>query len=216
MISRPQGSLAVIHEDERLIAVSKPTGQLVIFGRGDLKETLKDQVALHTGGKVFVVHRLDRQASGLVLFAKDAVMHRSLCSQFESRQVHKIYLALVLGSVEGEGIVERPIRAFGSGRMGISDDGKPSLTRYRVRERFSGATLLEVEPVTGRRHQIRVHLYATGHPLVGDSLYGENKPVAGARRLMLHSLEISFKADKPLKLRAQPGDDFMEVLERFK
>lgn len=210
-----QRPLAVVHEDERLIAVSKPAGQIVIPGRGVQEEPLNAQAARHAGGRVYVVHRLDREASGLVVFAKDAGTHRELCAQFETRRVRKIYLALVLGEVGDAGKVERPIRAFGSGRMGVSEGGKPSLTLYRVREKLSGATLLEVEPETGRRHQIRVHLHSLGRPIVGDPLYGENRPVGGAPRLMLHAWELSFRLGRVLRLRAEPPDDFREVLDHW-
>ncbi len=165
---------------------------------------------------MYVVHRLDREASGLVLFAKDAQTHRFLCGEFEKRRVQKIYLALVLGRVEREGNVKAPLRAFGSGRMGVAKGGKPCLTRFRVRERFSGATLLEIEPMTGRRHQIRVHLYSLGHPVLGDPLYGSKRPVGGSPRLMLHALELRLAFPEPMSLRAEPGRDFLEVLEAWR
>lgn len=199
-----------------MVAVSKPVGQAVIPGRGIPEEPLSAQVSRHLGSKAFVVHRLDREASGLVLFAKDAETHRLLCGKFESREVHKTYLALVLGPIPEQGVIDQPIRAFGSGRMGIGPGGKASLTRYRVRERLKGAAWLEVEPVTGRRHQIRVHLYSAGHPIIGDPLYGAQRPVGGASRLMLHAYELSFSAGRDLELRAEPPEDFIEILSLFR
>lgn len=204
---------AVVYEDRRLIAVSKPAGQLVIPGRGPQDEPLNRALERLSAGKVFVVHRLDKEASGLVLFAKDADTHRSLCLQFEGREVHKTYLALVAGALESDGAVERPLKEFGSGRVAVAAAGKPSLTRYRVKKRLPDATLLEVEPVTGRRHQIRVHLFSLGHPILGDPLYGSARPVGGAPRLMLHALEAVFKHEgKLLRLRAEPPDDFIAAL----
>lgn len=204
--------LAVVYEDDALIAVSKPAGQIVIPGRGDLGEPLNVAAARHTGSKVFVVHRLDREASGLVLFAKDARTHQILCSLFEKRRVRKKYLALVEAQPPERGHVARPIREFGSGRMGIGEGGKPAFTRYKVRERLRGAALLEVDPVTGRRHQIRVHLYALGHPILGDPLYGAARPVGGAPRLMLHAWQLALKTDRELELRAELPEDFARFL----
>lgn len=167
------------------------------------------------GGKIFVVHRLDREASGLMIFAKDAASHRLLCGLFERREVHKRYAALVMGRLAEDGVVDRPLREFGSGRTSVDPQGKESLTRYKVVEPFKNATLLEVSPVTGRRHQIRAHLYAIGHPILGDTLYGKQRPVGGAPRLMLHALEASFEleAGKPLTLRVEPPDDFADALK---
>lgn len=206
--------MTIIYEDSRILAVFKPAGQLVIAGRGDLGEPLNRELERLRGAKVFVVHRLDKEASGLVLFAKDAACHRALCLQFEERKVRKIYLALVEGDVCADGMVDKPLREFGSGRMGVDAAGKPSLTRYRIKERLEGATLLEVEPVTGRRHQIRVHLWAIGHPILGDLVYGKNRPVGGAARLMLHALEAGFLdfESRPLRLCAPPLDDFSAVV----
>ena len=209
-------SLEIIHEDERLIAVSKPAGRLVIPGRGSCAgdPTLKAEVEGRTGAKVFVVHRLDREASGLVVFAKDAECHRRLCGQFARRQVHKLYLALAWGAVEQDGIVKAPIREYGSGRMGVHPQGKPARTIFRVLRRFASAALLEVEPLTGRRHQIRVHLYHIGHPILGDDRYGNDLPVGGYPRLMLHARRAVFMHPdgRKLVLETPPGADFDSVV----
>jgi RluA family pseudouridine synthase len=209
--------LRVLHEDENLLAVDKPSGQAVIPERADGRAlTLDRQAALHTGKKIYIVHRLDRETSGVVLFAKNAEIHRFLNIQFENRKVQKVYLALVQGSLNPEkGEIREPLRAFGSGRVAVDPRGKPSVTRYRVRERFSQSTLLEAEPLSGRRHQIRVHLYSLGHPVLGDARYGEKRPVGKYPRLMLHAWQISF-TDPRLGLRrfsAEPPDDFLKALE---
>ncbi|MBI4396046.1 MAG: RNA pseudouridine synthase [Elusimicrobia bacterium] len=209
--------LNVLYEDPRLIAVSKPAGQLTIPGRGpSLEEPLREQVSAHIGGKAFVVHRLDREASGLVLFAKDAETHRRVSQQFESRRVKKTYLALVLGPAgPAGGTIDSPLREFGSGRMGVDPRGKASLTRYRVLERLPKAALLEVMPVTGRRHQIRVHLYSIGHPILGDARYGNERPVGNAPRLMLHACRMALErgpADT-LTVTAPPTEDFVRILK---
>lgn len=211
-------SLRVVFEDERLLAADKPAGQPVIPARGTGPEPLVAAVSRRIGGKAFVVHRIDRETSGLVLFAKDAGAHRALSGLFEARTVEKTYLAAVLGAVAGEGSVEEPLRAFGSGRMGADPGGKPCRTDYRVRERLKGATLLEVSPRTGRRHQIRAHLYGLGHPVLGDPLYGRERPVGGAPRLMLHAWKLSFSHPElgERSLAAEPPDDFSRVVARLR
>lgn len=168
-----------------------------------------------------MVHRIDRDSSGLVLFARDAEAHRLLSLQFERRQVRKRYLALAQGSLAEDGRVDSPLREFGSGRMGVAAPsgpagGKEALTRYRVLERLGAATYLEVEPVTGRRHQIRAHLASVGHPVMGDPLYGRDRPVGGAPRLMLHAFELECRgvSGETLALRCEPPEDFLRVLEQ--
>ncbi|MBI4616370.1 MAG: RluA family pseudouridine synthase [Planctomycetes bacterium] len=207
--------IEILHEDALLVAVAKPAGAIVVPGRGPAgEECLRDAVARHAGGRIWVVHRLDREASGAVLFAKDPGTHRALSIQFEKRQVKKTYLALVQGRVAGDGEIDRPLREFGSGKVGVAADGKASLTRYRVQKRFRGATLLVVEPASGRRHQIRVHLYSIGHPVMGDTRYGEDRPVGRAGRLMLHALEIVFSHPTagPMTVACEPGPDFTGII----
>lgn len=207
--------VVVIHEDEKLIAVAKPAGQPVIAGRGLEGEPLNAEVARATGRRIYVVHRIDREAGGLVLFAKDAETHRVLCALFEARRISKVYWAAVSGRVERDGLVNKPLKIFGSGRIGVGKPGKPSLTRYKVLRLFPSASLLEVRPETGRRHQIRVHLYSSGHPLLGDPLYGQNRPVGGFRRLMLHALEMTLPEPFSLILRAEPDAGFRKILEQL-
>ncbi len=204
-------TLQIIHEDDHLIVVNKPAGQLVIPGRGvDEGKPLVDQVSSHIRKKAYVVHRIDRETSGLVAFAKDAKTHRKLSMLWESREVQKTYLAWVLGQMDKkEGLLDYPLKAFGSGRTGVDAKGKPSQTRYRVVKTQEGTFLLEVEPLTGRRHQIRVHLYHAGYPVLGDPLYGQERPVGGAPRLMLHAWRLRIPFDgKELKLSCDPPTDF--------
>lgn len=203
--------LQIIHEDSNLIVVNKPSGQLVIPGRGEGEgKPLVDAVSSHIRKKAYVVHRIDRETSGLVAFAKDAKTHRELCALWEGREVHKTYLAWVLGKMEKkEGLLDYPLKTFGSGRMGVSTQGKPSQTRYRQVKIQGGATLLEVEPLTGRRHQIRVHLYHAGHPVLGDPLYGQERPVGGAPRLLLHAYRLQIPREGiDLQLTCDPPPDF--------
>lgn len=163
--------------------------------------------------RVWVVHRIDKATSGLVVFALDAAAHKRVSQAFERRTVRKTYLAAVLGDAH-DGLSAAPLKTFGSGRVGPSPEGKPSRTRWRVRERYQGAALLEVEPETGRRHQIRAHLYAVGHPVLGDNKYGRPRPVGGAPRLMLHAWRLDLPDGRGgiLSLEAPPPADFQSVL----
>lgn len=212
--------LEVVDEDERLIVVAKPSGQAVAAGGGVARdETLQAHVERHVGGKAFLVHRLDRGTSGVMVFAKDAETHRRLSSAFEERQVEKVYVALVAGHVEpASGEVDRPLRSFGSGRVGVDRRGKPAITRYLVTERLLSADLLELRPLTGRRHQIRVHLYALGNAVIGDTRYGHERPVGGAARLMLHARELALPQADGIRMvvRAEPPPDFVEILDRYR
>jgi RluA family pseudouridine synthase len=209
-------ALHVLHEDERLIALAKPAGVATAPGGGiPPGASLQELVGGHIGGKAFLVHRLDRETSGVIVFATTAEAHRELSRQFEDRQVTKRYLALVAGHIEArQGEVTQPIREFGSGRVGVDSKGREAVTRWKLRERLPSAGLLEVEPMTGRRHQIRVHLYAIGHPILGDTRYGDPRPVGRAPRLMLHAADLIL-ADG-LRLTAEPPPDFIEVLEAWR
>lgn len=183
----------VLYEDDRIVAVDKPAGLATIPERFE-PHCLLVEVEAYLGAKAYVVHRLDKDVSGVVLFAKDAEAHRHLSMRFESRSVDKTYAAIVHGRVAaGQGVVDGPIRQFGSGRMGVdAERGKPSETRFEVRRRMEAYTELAVYPVTGRRHQIRVHLYSIGHPIAGDPLYGDRALQARYDRLMLHAHAITF------------------------
>lgn len=203
----------IVFEDEKILAANKPAGRPTIPGRGDIGEALSAELARRLGRKLFVVHRLDLESSGLVIFAKDAATHKLLSGLFEGRAVKKVYLAAVAGSMTGSGSVTLPLKEFGSGRVAPADDGKKSVTRWSVERAFKRATLLKVEPETGRKHQIRAHLCAVGHPILGDPRYGPPpRPIGGAPRLMLHARSLAFDAGKPYDLSAEPPKDFASVL----
>lgn len=192
--------MRIVYEDERVLAVDKPAGVPTVPGRGEIGKPVTELV----GRRVWVVHRLDRDASGLLLLAKDAATHKSLCALFERRETEKTYLAVVLGPLSGEGVVDAAIREFGSGRSAAAADGKPSLTRWKALGAAEGGTHVEARPVTGRRHQLRVHFYTLGHPILGDRLYGKDRPVGGAARLMLHSWKLK-AGDWDLACPPPPG-----------
>ena len=210
-------TLPIVHEDDRILAVAKPSGQVAVgrSGANDEQTTQADASRL-AGRELLIVHRLDRGTSGVLVFAKDVETHRRLSALFEQRAVGKVYLALVLGHVDPRsGEITHPLRAFGSGRMGVDARGKASSSRYDVIERLPADDLLEVRPLTGRRHQIRVHLYAIGHPVVGDTTYGDPRPVGGASRLMLHARQLTLPdADgAAITIRAEPPAEFVAILD---
>ena len=188
------GYADILYLDHHLIVCNKYPEISVIPERAGTRGrvSLRERLEQKFGEKVFVVHRIDRATSGLVVFSRTASVHRMLNMQFELRRVLKVYLALVEGVVDGRMTIDAPLRQFGSGRMGVHADGKPSLTDIVVVERCNGTTLVKAMPKTGRRHQIRVHLFHSGHPVMGDPFYGKERPVGGVERMMLHAASISF------------------------
>jgi RluA family pseudouridine synthase len=188
-------TIPILFENEDLIAVSKPEKLASIPERNRGKICLLTILNEHFQRKFFVVHRLDKQVSGTILFAKNAKTHRYLNLLFERREVQKTYMALVHGTIkEDGGSIDVPLRRFGSGRMGPdSERGKSCHTEFSVRERLPAYTLVHVNPFTGRKHQIRAHFFDIGHPVVGDTLYGDRPLQKTYPRLMLHAIGLRFK-----------------------
>jgi tRNA pseudouridine32 synthase / 23S rRNA pseudouridine746 synthase len=186
--------LPIVYEDDDVVAIDKPAGIASIPERDLSKDTVVGLLEKQLKQKLFVVHRLDKEVSGCMLFAKNAETHKLLNEQFFSRNVHKTYIAIVHGKVlHDQGTIDKPVRQFGSGRMGVDESkGKKSVTEYTVVKRFGGHTLIEARPITGKRHQIRVHLYSIGHPVAGDMMYGDKAVQKKYPRLMLHSKSIQF------------------------
>jgi tRNA pseudouridine32 synthase/23S rRNA pseudouridine746 synthase/23S rRNA pseudouridine955/2504/2580 synthase len=166
------------------LAVDKPAGVLVIPGRGEEEgPSLREEVEARFGRKVFVVHRLDRDTSGVLLMALEAAPHRTLSMAFEAGRIHKRYLALVEGRLDEPVDVQVALVPARRGRMRparAGEPGKDALTRFRPVEVFDRASLVEAEPLTGRTHQIRVHLESLGHPLLVDHQYGRREPLRAA------------------------------------
>ncbi|MFA4835370.1 MAG: RluA family pseudouridine synthase [Dehalococcoidia bacterium] len=184
-----------LFENEDLIAVDKPEGLASIPEGTKGKETLLSLLQEQFTEKLYVVHRLGKLASGVIVFAKNADAHRYLNGQFSDRAVTRTYLAVTHGVLKrASGTINKPLREFGSGRMGFDHrQGKPSITKFQVMNRFGDCTLVKAHPLTGTRHQIRVHLYNIGHPIAGDTLYGDKEAQGGFPRLMLHAQEIMFR-----------------------
>jgi 23S rRNA pseudouridine1911/1915/1917 synthase len=185
---------AVLHMDADLLALDKPAGVLSVKGRGAavaLADLLRGRGGVPADEPFRIVHRLDKDASGVILFARTLAAQRSLVSQFAGRSVEKVYLALVQGFVAEDGVIDQPLRTDKSGtRAEVSRRGKAAVTEYRVLERVAGNTLLECRPLTGRLHQIRVHLAALGHPLTVDPLYG------GGTAVLLSHLKAGYRPDR--------------------
>jgi len=205
-------TLAILYSDDALVAVNKPAGMLSVPGRGPDKQDCASARVMERFPDALIVHRLDMATSGLLLFARGIEAQRTMSIAFATREVRKRYVAVVHGLVEKvRGDIDLPLIADWPNRplQKVDVDGKPSLTRYAVIERDATAnrTRVELEPVTGRSHQLRVHLLAIGHPIVGDALYStEYSPAPG--RLLLHACELSLPhpvTGKPLQVKSDAG-----------
>lgn len=213
--------LKIIYEDENLIVIDKPTGLVVHPGAGHSSGTVVNALLGHLGKedssdeRFGIVHRLDKDTSGLMVLAKNEKIERKLKNAFRDREVHKEYLALVAGHFESPaGEINRPLgRHHGGGlRFSVGASGRQAVTRYFTEKVYPSHTLLRVVPVTGRTHQIRVHLKSTGHPVVGDTLYG-GEP---ANRLFLHAGVLSFRLDgREYKYESALPKDLQEILQRI-
>jgi tRNA pseudouridine32 synthase/23S rRNA pseudouridine746 synthase len=196
---RPPAGLDIVHEDDRLIVCNKPSGLLTVPGKDpSLADCLEARVqARHPDRPATkVVHRLDKDTSGLIVLAYDKPALGHLGSQFEHRRVTKSYVARVWGDVaEDEGLIDLPLATDWENkpRQRVDhDNGRPSRTAWRVIGREPGITRLSLEPLTGRTHQLRVHLLAIGHPILGDSFYAPPEALAAADRLQLHAETLGF------------------------
>ncbi len=217
--------LDVLFEDSDLLVVNKPPGMTVHPSPGHATATLVNAVLAHCddlsgiGGvmRPGIVHRLDRDTSGVILVAKNDAAHNALARQLKERSVEKTYVALVEGTPKPvEGIIDAPIARDPRNRtrMAIVPGGRASETSYRLVERFRGYSLVEARPKTGRTHQIRVHLAAIGHPIVGDRLYGKASPLAS--RQFLHAQRILFThpgTAERMQLEAPLPADLARALE---
>ncbi len=194
--------LEVLHSNEGFIAVDKPAGMIVIPGRGpDDAHCVRDVMTQQLGRRVWVCHRIDRDTSGVLLFALNEAAHRAASMAFEQGGAKKKYLALVEGVVPGPLDIQLPLAVGRKGKMRIAFDGeeaKASRTLVRVVETFRNATLVECAPLTGRQHQLRVHLRAQGHPLLVDHQYGRKEPFKVGtlmlERTPLHAASLTIDA----------------------
>jgi tRNA pseudouridine32 synthase / 23S rRNA pseudouridine746 synthase len=204
----------VVHADAWRVVVDKPSGLLSVPGRGEDKQDCAWARVAAEFPDALIVHRLDQSTSGLIVFARGSAMQRALSEAFAARLVDKRYEAVVAGVVEQDAFeIDQPLIVDWPNRprqMIDHERGKPSLTRVRVLQRdvAAGTTRVELEPVTGRSHQLRVHLLAAGHPILGDALYAPPEVLARAPRLLLHARDLSLPAvldAPPLSLHSPPG-----------
>lgn len=228
----------IIADNENFIVINKPPGLLTIPDREGKEPSLKGLLQ-RTSGEIFTVHRLDRETSGVVVFAKNATAHKELSRIFEERDVAKYYLGLVMGKPavpEGTieaGIMEHPGKR---GMMAINKKGKPSVTEYKVLENFRYFSWVQFRIHTGRTHQIRVHMKHLGHPIVCDPLYGDGKPVLLSSikhryhlskteveerpivsRLALHSWKLEFTLmEQPYAYEADVPKDLRALLQQLR
>ena len=215
---RSDHGCCVLYADPWLLALLKPSGLLSQPGLGpELADSLIGR-AQERWPEARLVHRLDRDTSGLILLARDATTHRALGAAFAERRVRKTYLAVVQGlPADRGGVINQPLARIATrppryGVVPLGQGGKPALTRWRVLRRFEGSSLLLLQPRTGRSHQLRVHLAALGHPVLGDPLYGDP---ASAPRMQLHAAGLQLlhpATGKPLHLRSRCfGDGLVGV-----
>lgn len=230
---------SIIEEDEHLVAINKPAGLLTIPDR-EGKETSLKQILKTKYGNIFTVHRLDKETSGIVVFAKNEEAHKLLSQLFEARETNKIYNGFVTGTpfqpsgVVNEPIAEHPVK---KGLMTVYKKGKESITEYEVLENFRLYSWMCFKILTGRTHQIRVHMKHLGHPVVCDEWYGDGKPVFISSikrkkfnlskyeeaerpilsRLALHASELKFQlGNKTYKLEAELPKDLRALLQQLR
>jgi len=244
-VALPQDILLnIIYEDAAIIVINKPAGMVVHPAPGNYENTLVNALLFHChdlsgiGGvaRPGIVHRLDKDTSGLIVAAKNDDAHRNLSSQFEKHDVHKIYRALIWGDIKGNsGEIVLPVGRHTTDRKKMSTKskrGKDALTLWKVRERYGMATLLDVEIKTGRTHQIRVHLSDRGYPVIGDAVYGSainrmrnitnpalKLQLKALNRQALHAAQLSFLhpvSGERLVFTAEMPQDLSRLCEQFR
>ena len=226
--------LTVIHEDPDVLVIDKPAGLVVHPGAGNPSGTLQNALLAHDPQlaelpRAGIVHRLDKDTTGLLVVARSLPAHTRLVADLQKRRLRREYQAVCVGAMTGGGAVDEPIGRHPRDRlrMAIHPKGKPARTRYRVIRRFPAHTHIQVELETGRTHQIRVHMAYIRHPLIGDPLYGGRLKVPkGAsdalrevlrafRRQALHASRLRFEhptGGGPMDLRSPIPDDFLQLL----
>jgi RluA family pseudouridine synthase len=210
---------AVLFEDKNILVIDKPAGLPVLPDGWEKDAPYLVKMLEENFGKVWIVHRLDKVTSGVMVFARDAESHRALNIQFEKHEVEKVYHAILEGKPKwDEKTARHPLRInVGHKHRTAVDDrhGKPSETRFRILRRYQTSTLVEAIPMTGRTHQVRVHAYALGHPLVGDMLYGASESTMLARPA-LHALSLTFShpiTHDRLSFKVEYPQDFATALK---
>lgn len=229
----------IIFENDQFIAINKPAGILTIPDRYNESITSLYKLLEKKYQRIFVVHRLDRETSGIILFAKDEVTHKHLSQLFENRNVEKFYLGIINGSLQDKkGVIDEPIteHATNKGLMVVNKNGKASVTEYEVMADYGLYSLVKFKLLTGRTHQIRVHIKHLGHPIACDEMYGNAQPVLLSsikkkyklskhdeeerpilNRLALHSSQLKFSdlSGTPYDLTAELPKDMRALLQQL-
>ncbi len=221
--------LEILYEDDDLAVVVKPSGMVTHPAAGNESGTLVNALLYRMQGlsgiggvkRPGIVHRLDKDTSGLMIVAKNDAAHLALSQQLKNRAIQKHYLAVVEGRMREEaGVIDRPIDRSRRDRkrMAVDPAGRPALTEWTCVERLRAATLLDVRIHTGRTHQIRVHMQSVGHPVAGDPLYGLKNGVS-VPRLMLHAHTLRFahpRSGADMRFEAPPPPDFQDAVRRLR
>ena len=206
--------LEILYEDSALLFVNKPAGIVVQRGYDPDEPVLFELAAAHAGD-LFLMQRLDRGTSGVMFFSRLASINARLTRQFETKQIRKRYVALCEGELAERQTIDAPLARIGPISFGVRDGGKRAVTLVEPRRATQNGSLVAIELRTGRTHQIRVHLAAIGHPLIGDWLYGQRNAV----RPMLHAAELAMLhplTHEPLQVSAPPPEDFRVVARERK
>lgn len=222
--------LNIVYEDDDILVVNKAKGMVVHPANGNPDGTLVNAVMAHCKGNLSgiggelrpgIVHRLDKDTSGLLVIAKNDKAHINMSQSIQNREVKKIYIALVRGVVlENEATIHMPIARSTKDRkkMAVDKKGKEAITHFQVLKRYEKYTLLQIKIDTGRTHQIRVHMAEIGYPVVGDSVYSNGKNEFGVQGQMLHAKSLEFEhpiTKKPMHLEAPLPEYFEEVLKQL-
>ena len=223
--------LDIVYEDEDVIVVNKPKGLVVHPAPGHPDGTLVNALMFHCGDSLSgiggekrpgIVHRIDRDTSGLIIAAKNDAAHVGLSAQLQDHTLSRIYHCIVTGNLrEDTGTVDAPIgrHPVDRKRMAVVADGRRAVTHWRVLERFQGFTYVECRLETGRTHQIRVHMAHIGHPILGDTVYGNKKEVKGLQGQCLHAVGLRFihpRTGEPVELSCGLTEEFEEQLRKLR
>ena len=223
--------LDVVYEDEDVIVVNKPVGMVVHPAAGHPDGTLVNALLYHCGNSLSgingqlrpgIVHRIDRDTSGLIISAKNDVAHQRLADQLQDHSLYREYEAICVGNLkEDTGTVNAPIGRHNTDRKKMAIDyknGREAVTHWKVLGRYPGFTHIQCRLETGRTHQIRVHMASTGHPLLGDIVYGSKKPYPGLAGQCLHARKLSFvhpRSGERITVECQLPDWFTQVLTKL-
>jgi 23S rRNA-/tRNA-specific pseudouridylate synthase len=195
-LNSPAAEFPVVFENDNLIVVSKPEGVSSIPERGDDGADALSVLSKRLHRRLYAIYPLDKSATGLLIFAKNADTNTFLAAQFNAGKIEQTYIALLHGATkEKKAKITSALRKFGSGRMGVATGpgGLEAVTEYEVMERFAAHTLVRAFPKSNRRHQIRVHFFGIGHPIVGVPLYGDPSLQKAHPHLLLHAHELNFE-----------------------